>query len=265
MVRRPVSRRSFLVSVSASLGVAAALGASAAHAGGLDIGGIVARYSGQQPKLWGMDIPGSTVCTFVPQGQEIALTFDACGGAVNTALLDTLVSQRIPATLFLNSHWIDANPKVTDSLIANPLFEIGNHGTRHVPLSVTGRSAYNIPGTRSPQEVIDEVWTNHQRLTALMGKPPRWFRTGTAHYDDVAAAIVKDLGETPMAFSINGDYGATAAPAAIRARVAAAKPGDITIGHMNHPESGSAQGFTQGIADLRGRGFTFVTLSESAV
>jgi len=34
-------------------------------------------------------------------------------------------------------------------------------------------------------------------LAALTGKAPSWYRTGTAHYDDVAVQIVHELGLDP--------------------------------------------------------------------
>ena len=65
--------------------------------------------------------------------------------------------------------------------------------TRWKP-SVTGRSAYGIPGTRSAGEVYDEVAGNQAKLTRLLGKPARFFRSGTAYCDDIAERIGKAEG-----------------------------------------------------------------------
>jgi len=62
---------------------------------------------------------------FAASGRQIALTFDACPGACDDALLATLERNGIPALLFLNSRWIDAHPGRAEQLAANPLFEIG--------------------------------------------------------------------------------------------------------------------------------------------
>ncbi|NKY84095.1 polysaccharide deacetylase family protein [Nocardia veterana] len=224
---------------------------------------VAARYAGRQPSDWGMDLPG--ILTTIPaQGKQMALTFDACGGPdndeINTALMDYLVAHEIPATLFLNKRWIDADPARAERLAANPLFELANHGTRHCPLSVTGHAAYGIAGTRSPQEAVDEVWGNHERLTRLLGHPPRFFRAGTAHYDDLAVAIVRELGEQPVGFSINADAGATYTAAQVRTAMAAAEPGSISIAHMHRPKSGTAEGMSVVLPVLRARGFEFVKL-----
>ncbi|MBY8878460.1 polysaccharide deacetylase family protein [Streptomyces sp. PLK6-54] len=225
---------------------------------------IVARYGHRTPHTWGFDAPG--VLRALPPGRrEIALTFDACGGhggsGYDRALVDLLRRHEIPATLFINSRWIDANPSVFRRLAADPLFEIGNHGTRHRPLSVSGRSAYGIPGTRDAGEVFDEVAGNHLKLTRLTGLPPRFFRPGTAYCDDVASRIVADLGERVAAFSVNGDGGATFSPAQVRATVGAAPHGAVVICHMNHPEGGTAEGLAAVLPRMLAAGHRFVRLS----
>jgi len=204
---------------------------------------------------------------FVPAtGRKIALTFDACGGiggsGYDQALIDFLRRREIHATLFLNSRWIDENPDAFRLLAAEPLFEIANHGTRHRPLSVSGRSAYGIAGTRNAGEVYDEVAGNHAKLTRLLGAPPRFFRSGTAYCDDIAERIVSDMGEHVVTFSVNGDGGATFTPEQVSSTVAAAPAGSLVICHMNHPEGGTAQGIAAAVPSLQARGFHFVRLSD---
>lgn len=224
---------------------------------------VVARHAAEQPQRWGLEMPGIT-STFAATGKQLALTFDACGGPGNNdideSLVNFLITQQIPATLFLNKRWIDANPARAAQLGASPLFELANHGVAHKPLSVTGRAAYGIAGTGSAQEAADEVWANHERLTELLGRPPRFFRAGTAHYDDVAVAIVNELEETPVGFSINADYGATASAAKVRSAMNAAAPGAISLAHMHRPQAGTGAGMIAVLPTLRAMGFTFVHL-----
>ncbi|MFD8127578.1 polysaccharide deacetylase family protein [Streptomyces mirabilis] len=227
---------------------------------------IVARYGHAVPHTWGFDAP-AVVHALPTTGRVIALTFDACGGpggsGYDRALIDFLRRRDIPATLFINSRWIDANPAIFRRLAAEPLFEIANHGTRHRPLSVTGRSAYGIPGTRSAAEVYDEISGNQTKLTRLLGKPPRFFRSGTAYCDDVAARIVTALGERFVSFSVNGDGGATFTPEQVRTTVAAAPGGSIVICHMNHPRGGTARGITAAVPQLLATGHSFTRLSDA--
>lgn len=230
---------------------------------------IIARYDGVAPHHWGLTGPG-IVERLSTRKNVVALTFDACGGPqqrgagskVDQALVDLLRRHNCKATLFLNSRWIAANPRVTDELVADPLFEIANHGTRHLPLSVTGRSAYGIAGTRSVGEVYDEVAGNHRTLSALLGRPARFFRSGTAYADDVATRIAADLGETVVNFSVNGDGGATFSANQVATALGTAGAGDIVISHMNRPERQTAKGYARGLPRLLDRGLSTVTLSE---
>jgi peptidoglycan/xylan/chitin deacetylase (PgdA/CDA1 family) len=261
------TRRTFLAAIA---GTAAVLGsgvgrpAAAAAASGIDPGSIAALNAGQTPTQWGMALPG-IVTRFAATGRQLALTFDACDHACDDALLNTLQRNNVPAVLFLCSKWIDANPGRAEQLAADPLFEIGNHGTRHVPLSVTGRSAYGIAGTKSADQAVDEVWTNQTRLTALTGKAPSWYRTGTAHYDDVAVQIVHELGLTPVGFSVNADDGATLPAAKVGAAITGATPGSIVLAHMNHPASGTSAGVAAAIPALSAAGWEFVPLAGQSV
>ncbi|MEV6774482.1 polysaccharide deacetylase family protein [Nocardia sp. NPDC051030] len=224
---------------------------------------VAAKYAGQKPQSWGMDLSGITT-EFGSAGKQFAVTFDACGGPGNNDidenLLALLQAQQIPATLFLNKRWIDANPDRAAQLAANPLFELANHGTSHRPLAVNGRAAYEIKGTGSTQEAVDEVWGNHERLTALTGRAPRFFRAGTAHYDDVAVSIVHELGETPVGYSVNADFGATASAAQVQANMMNAKPGGISLAHMHRPNSGTGAGMLKALPALKAAGFQFVKL-----
>ena len=195
------------------------------------------------------------------------MLFRSCGGRGGSGydrdLIDFLRQWRVPATLFINSRWIDTNPGIFSELATDPLFEIGNHGTQHRPLSVSGRSAYGIAGTRNVGEVYDEIVMNRDKLARLLGHVPRFFRPGTAYCDDVALRIVTDLGERAVGFTVNGDAGATYTPAQVEQAVLGVGPGSIVIAHMNHPGAGTARGMAAAIPRLLSVGFAFTRLSEA--
>ena len=239
--------------------------AAAPAASALTRAQVVARYGRLQPHTWGFGGPG-VIRDLHTSRRVIALTFDACGGphgsGYDQALIGFLRRREVPATLFLNSRWIDANPAVFRQLTGEPLFEIANHGTRHLPLSVTGRSAYDIRGTQNAGEVYDEVDRNQARLRRLLGVPPRLFRAGTAYSDDVAARIVTAMADHLVSFSVNGDGGATFTPWQVRSAVTAAPGGSIVLCHMNHPGSGTAQGIAAAVPRLEAAGYRFVRLSD---
>lgn len=195
------------------------------------------------------------------------LTFDACGGRggsrYDAPLIGLLRHLAVPATLFVNARWTAANPGLAAELAADPLFELASHGLRHVPISVTGRAAYGIPGTRNAGEVYDEVTGADAWFASALGHRPRWFRPGTAHSDDVAADIALTL-ETPVVgFSVNGDAGATLPPAQVAANVGTARGGDIVISHFNQPGRGTADGYARALPRLLATGTRFTTLARA--
>lgn len=222
--------------------------------------------SAGEPRQWGENVTGVTT-RFASDKKEIALTLDACGGSAKSSqydaeLIDYLIAHKIPATLFINARWIDANPEIFQRLAANPLFEIGNHGTAHRPLSVNGKSVYNIPGTASPEEVEREIEGNNRKIEKLTGKRPLFFRSGTAYYDDEAVRIARANGVEIAGFEVIADAGATLSSEEVARRIKNARSGDIVIAHMNHPESGTRQGIIEAITALRAAGFEFVRLSD---
>ena len=98
------SRRRFLtLAAGTALGVAVA-GAPRGWADPAPT--LAAGLAGRAPTAWGTTMPG-IVSSFKPDGKQIALTFDLCPGGYDDALVKTLVANKIPAVLFLNSRWID--------------------------------------------------------------------------------------------------------------------------------------------------------------
>jgi peptidoglycan/xylan/chitin deacetylase (PgdA/CDA1 family) len=226
---------------------------------------IIRRYSGKQPTAWGEAVP-RVVLRLPTTDRVVALTLDACGGRTGSGydaeLIKTLRRERVPATLFVNARWINANPRKFQQLAADPLFEIANHGTAHRPLSVTGRSVYGINGTGSVAQVVDEVAVNQRLITRLTGSAPAFFRSGTAYYDDVAVRAVNDLGLQVVNFDVLGDAGATYSAAQVADAMLSSKPGSIILAHMNRPERGTAEGIDAALPKLSRRGFRFVQLSD---
>jgi len=226
---------------------------------------VIASYNRSSPASWGETVAG--VKTRIKSGEKnIALTLDACGSPkgmkFDKVLIDYLEKERIPATLFINGRWIEPNRKDFDRLAANPLFEIGNHGLAHKPASVNGRSVYGIQGTKNIAELVDEIELNAEKIESLTGVRPKFYRSGTAYYDEVAVKIAGRLGQQVAGFSLLGDAGATFSRRQVKDALLAAKPGDIVILHFNHPESGTAAGVMDAIPELKKLGFRFVRLSD---
>ncbi|MDR5658862.1 LysM peptidoglycan-binding domain-containing protein [Serpentinicella sp. ANB-PHB4] len=227
---------------------------------------IINRYGHYSPQQWGENVDG--VRTRIDtEDKIIALTFDACGqggfsNGYDKQLIDFLIKHQIPATLFISGRWIGSNPSIFKELAQNPIFDIANHGYRHSPLSINGRSAYGIKGTTSIGEVVDEILLNEQKILNITGKKPRYFRSGTAFYDEVAVKIANELGYEVINYNVLGDAGATFTREQVRQATLSATSGSIILFHMNRPETDIADGIIDAIPELIKRGFRFVKLEE---
>lgn len=226
---------------------------------------IEMKYKNQTPKQWGESVNGVKT-HFETNKKVIALTLDACGSphgmAYDKKLISYLESKNIPATLFINARWIDKNLQTFKTLASKPLFEIANHGHLHKPASVNGRSVYGISGTSNISELIDEIELNAQKIESITNQRPKYFRSGTAYYDEIAVKIAKELNHEVIGFSILGDAGATFNAQKVENALMSAKKGEIVILHMNHPNSGTANGVINAIVKLQEKGFKFVKLSD---
>jgi peptidoglycan/xylan/chitin deacetylase (PgdA/CDA1 family) len=226
---------------------------------------VIRHIHGTHPQQWGEKVTG-VKRELNTEERVIALTLDACGGPEGSGydndLIRFLEANRIPATLFINSRWIDANPETFRRLAKNPLFEIANHGTEHRPLSVNGRSVYGIKGTENVAQAAAEVWENQRKIEKLTGKKPKYFRSGTAYYDEIGVQIAHLLGEEVVNYNVLGDAGATYSRKQVKAALLHARPGSIVLLHMNQPSHDTAEGVMDAVPVLKKRGYRFVQLDE---
>jgi peptidoglycan/xylan/chitin deacetylase (PgdA/CDA1 family) len=227
---------------------------------------LLEKYANAKPQQWGEKVTGVAYSLNTHQ-KVIALTFDACGGSARSngydaKLIDYLEKMQIPATLFISGKWIDANPDVFVKLAKSELFEIANHGLNHLPCSINGQSAYNIRGTGTLAEAIQEIDANGRKIESLTGYKPLFYRSGTNYYDEVTVAIASDLGYTTVGYNVLGDAGATFNRQQVSKALLGARAGSIVIFHFNHPEGDTAEGIMDTIPILKKNSFRFVKLSD---
>jgi len=201
----------------------------------------------------------------LPAGDRaVALTFDACSGAVDDRILDELIADRVPATLFVTHRWLKRNAVTVALLVAHSdLFEIENHGENHVPAITDRPSVFGLPTAGSLAAVSQEVLGGAAAVTATFGRAPAWYRDASARYSRDAIQLVGTLGYRIAGYSLNADVGASLPAAAVVKRIAAARPGDVIIAHINHPERPAGAGVAEGIRALVAKGVHFERLDTA--
>jgi peptidoglycan/xylan/chitin deacetylase (PgdA/CDA1 family) len=223
----------------------------------------------------------------------IALTFDLCESARGRAgydrpLVDYLRAQGVPATFYAGGKWMRSHPEETQDLMADPLFELGNHTETHESLR-TWPSAGLAAQIAGPQAEYA-----HQRAALLargasrgaqgVGAPvpggegsgagaglaqlppaaPATFRFpfGVCRAESLAAVAAAGLPAVQWSI-VTGDPDPHRGPAEIaRTVLQQAAPGAIVVAHANGRGRHTAAALPLLVPELRRRGYRFVTVSE---
>jgi peptidoglycan/xylan/chitin deacetylase (PgdA/CDA1 family) len=193
----------------------------------------------------------------------VALTFDACEirrpSGYDRGVIDTLVKEHVPATLFLGGHWMWTHAATTRALALRsgpghrPLFELGSHTYEHPHLC-----ALTAPQIRS------ELTATQAIQYALTGRQGRWLRAPFGEWDDQVRGVAAALGLRLAQFAVvTGDPDRSiSAGTIVRTVLREAKPGAVVIMHMNGRGWHTAEALPRVIAGLRAKGYSFVRMSE---
>lgn len=196
---------------------------------------------------------------------RVALTLDACSGKADARILDVLVHERIPATIFVTARWLKRNAETVALFKAHPdLFEIEDHGRDHVAAIDRPVTIYGVRSAGSPEAVALEVGGGTEAMLGVSLDRPHWFRGATAKYSPSAIAFIESLGYRVAGYSLNGDGGSLLGAHETARRISHAKDGDVIIAHVNQPGHAAGAGVAEGILTLRKRGFEFVLLKDAA-
>ena len=188
----------------------------------------------------------------------VALTFDAGGNASGLeSILGTLAAEGVTGTFFLTGRWADANPGGV-AAIAAAGHRFGNHSVTHPAFT-----------TLSDAAIRDEVLGAEASIRAGGGDPRPLFRFPLGDRDARTIAAVNDLGYLPVRWTVDtlgwkGTSGGMTTQGVCDRVVAGLQPGEIVLMHVgSNPDDGTtldADALPEVIAQLRGSGYTFVTL-----
>ncbi|WP_460031893.1 polysaccharide deacetylase family protein [Megalodesulfovibrio paquesii] len=213
-----------------------------------------------------------------PTDKPIALTFDLCETAgritgYDGEVVDVLREHNASATFFASGSWLADHPERALQLMADPRFEIGNHGWTHRdPRQISGDTARNeLLYTQAQYELLYETLTRRAEaaglaLESLAHVPPsiRLLRFPFGFCNAAALALAAELGLPAIQWDIvTGDPDPHANPERMAAEVLRrARPGSIVIGHANGNSHGTAAMLRRVLPELARQGFRCVTISE---
>jgi peptidoglycan/xylan/chitin deacetylase (PgdA/CDA1 family) len=194
---------------------------------------------------------------------HIALTFDACSGKTDERILQTLIDNKISATIFVTARWIKRNPQAIAEIKANAdLFEIENHGAKHVPVVDFPIKVFGLEAAGSPEAIRAEIEGGATAIETTFGSKPKWFRGATGLYSASAEKTIAAMDYKLGGYSLHGDGGASFSTNKTAKTFSTAKDGDVIIAHINQPTKPAGAGVVEGILKLKADGFVFVKLEN---
>jgi len=202
--------------------------------------------------------PDSRIIDHGPRNSlKIALTFDACPTNLpdeyDEKVIDILIREKVPATLFMSGRWVEKNPVQAKFLASLPQFEIAAHSYFHPHLT-----------EKQDDRVMRELRRTQTIIKKVTGKTPRYFRSPYGEVDERVAKLVCETGLTTIQYDVaSGDPDPDLSPQRIlRGVLRDAKGGSIIVFHMNRKGVHTAEVLPEIISGLRKKGFTLVTVGE---
>ena len=200
-----------------------------------------------------------------PGPRCVAVTLDACPGHFDPRIANLLVERNIPATIFITAIWMRMNPAGLAFFLKHPqIFTLENHGARHLPPVLGTQRVYGQEVAGSWPAIVSEIAGGAAAIYKVTGRHPVWYRGAAGLYTPSVIPQIQALGVRVAGYSLVSDAGASLPAALVKARIMAARDGDVIEGHINQPKRSSGAGIAAGLAALQQGGVQFVRLDEAA-
>lgn len=214
-----------------------------------------------------------------PRGNRklVALTFDLCESAGETtgydaAIVNYLRLNKVKATFFATGKWMLSHVEKTMQLMADPLFEIGNHGWTHRNFRTLDRERISaeVLWTQAQYELLWEELAARPCLQSVplgelakIPKVPLTFRFPSGTCNKEALDFLARSGLPAIQWQVVTGDPAPRQPAGKISRevLEMTRPGVIIICHANGRGHATAEALPLFIPKLRQDGYEFVTIS----
>lgn len=182
--------------------------------------------------------------------KKIALTFDAAWGNEDTQqIIDILGKYNAKATFFIVGEWVDKYPEDVKAFAAAG-HSIQNHSDTHPHMTKL-----------SGDSITAEITGCNQKLKALTGKEPVYFRAPYGDYDSGTVSGAQALNMEAIQWDVDSLDWKGLIPEQIAQRVTEkTKPGSIILCHNGAKHI--LEALPLFIEPLQAQGYQFVTLEE---
>jgi peptidoglycan/xylan/chitin deacetylase (PgdA/CDA1 family) len=186
----------------------------------------------------------------------------------DASVIDTLRKYNIKSTMYVGGKWMATHPERAKQLIADPLFEIGNHAWTHGNFRVLKQ-----------QEVEDQIWftqaeyeKQRRALADLecansgMNLIPKRIATFRFPYGTCNARSLKQVNDAGLPAVqwdvVTGDPSKGQSARAIERALLNVKPGSIVVAHANGRGWNTGKALKSAIPKMIKAGWKFVTVTE---
>jgi peptidoglycan/xylan/chitin deacetylase (PgdA/CDA1 family) len=207
----------------------------------------------------------------------VALTFDLCERASNVSgyrneIVNFLRGRRIPATFFAGGKWMRSHPEKAMQLMADPLFELGNHSWTHANMAIIddAEAGRQVLWTQAQYELLREELARRAEAGGLareMAAVPESLRLFRLPYGRNAAHtldLLAGMGLPVIQWDALGEWNdGTGTPAqSVTHAMQHVRPGSIILLHANAVPKNTQLVVPLLVEALEKQGFRFVTVSD---
>lgn len=183
-------------------------------------------------------------------------------------IIDVLRKHNVKATMYVGGKWMATHPERAQQLIADPLFEIGNHAWTHGNFRVLNKA-----------DVEDQIWftqaeyeKQRHALAGLdcakvgMNEIPKRIPTFRFPYGTCNARSLKQVNDAGLPAVqwdiVTGDPAKGQSAKAIASALLRSKPGSIVVAHANGRGWNTGNAVKFAIPKMLEDGWEFVTVTE---
>lgn len=180
----------------------------------------------------------------------IAISFDAAWGADKTrAIMDICDAYSVEATFFLVGFWVDKYPEMVKEIYERG-YLIGNHSTNHLHMSKL-----------STEEITKELTITNDKIEAITGVKPTFFRPPFGEYNDKIILTARSLDMQTIQWNVDSlDWKGLSGGEIANRIVSRTTGGSIILCHNNSDHILDALPIL--ILGLKNKGYTFVTMDK---
>ena len=205
----------------------------------------------------------------------VALTFDLCELATRSSgyddkIVEYLRTHALPATFFAGGKWLQSHRERGLQLMADPLFEMGNHAWTHGNFGIMDAQSMcdQILWTQAyyedmRKELLARARNKGCNAEKLIAPTLRFFRLPYGRCSPEALHLLHSFGLRVIQWDVGAESaGDNSLPGLARLVAEKVRPGSILLFHANETPKGSASLLANLVPLLQKRGFRFVRIGE---